>query len=253
VVIPSTDEKPIILTPPKPKAVAKEAPKSKPVAEAAAPAPKTYSLDHLIFDEKPVAPSAPPVVAPTPMPMPVAAPAVETSTESPKAMPVPVVTPPVVTAPSDEPMPLTKTAPPQPKQIMWTDRARDMAQKFGLTITTTQAESLSWQKDTLNGNAYHYTGDDVIDTANIALDEAQEKCKGTFDSQLGIPETYGTVTVQPIESKCVTGTDTHVSTWLLIQQDKDIVAWHIQTPRTQTTQAFALRDAMVAKLKGTMQ
>lgn len=137
----------------------------------------------------------------------------------------------------------------QAENKAWINWINELAVLFDLELGMQSNTTWLWKKNELSGSVFYVPGEDIIDAANIALDQAQESCKGTFDSQLGIPETYYDMTTQPLESKCTTKTSTLISTWLLIQKHKDIMVWQATTQPHGTPNAFKSREDMIKKLK----
>lgn len=223
-----------------------------------------------VIDNAPVQASE---IVPTPPVVAVAAPA-------PMPAPAPIVTAPVVTPPAPAqkvaelqwdkpvetkqvevkpvaPMKLDEPLVALPAKTNWVQQAQGLLRDANVRTQsfTPAGDTALWrdQSGMVTGHVTATKDRDVIDAAQNALDAAEKKCNGAFDSQMGIPENYGAenmrVQAQSMESKCANGGQVTVSSWLVTQQGDSAMTWEMQANRDQRNAAFTARDQMLAVVK----
>jgi hypothetical protein len=175
------------------------------------------------------------------------------------AMEIPPVVSETIAEASAEPeveapaLPLPVPVKPQPVTQSWAQQAMGLMARYGIIPETVQetADGLSWTSE--NGNlrstAKYVESSDIIDTSFDMLDKAEQSCDGEFSSQMGLPEGEGENATQSMESKCVKGDVISISTWLLQQKGKAVIAWIMEASRTQKDLAFNARDKLISAIK----
>lgn len=101
----------------------------------------------------------------------------------------------------------------------------------------------------LKGEVWRVPGNDLLNAALAQVDVNDEACHGAYSNQLGAPETVDGNAVQLMETKCVTGETTMISTWVLQQSNAGITAWRMTAPQGQQQLAFDARARILNALK----
>lgn len=236
---------PIVAAPVAPPVVAAPVVKETP---APMPEPKAPvapgNIQHLLFDDGRVSAVPSPAMEKAPS-IPVAPVATMPAPKVAPAMPMPITAP----MPKATPAPAT----PSRNTLSWSDAARDLLFKAGIGTNhfDVRGDRVLWsdQGNLFNGKILHLPQGDVIDAANNALTMAENECGGAFDSQMGIPENYGDVTAQPMESKCTKGGKVTLATWLVVQQDDAPIAIAMEGPTTTGKLGFDMREKLIHALK----
>lgn len=101
----------------------------------------------------------------------------------------------------------------------------------------------------MKAEVWRVPGNDLLNAALAQVDVNDEACNGAYSNQLGAPETVDGNAVQLMETKCVTGDTTMISTWLLQQSNSGITAWRMTAPQGQQQMAFDARARILNALK----
>ena len=149
----------------------------------------------------------------------------------------------------DIPMP-SGTATPGGPDVSWQYRTANILQNTGVMPQHMQqdGDTIHWSNglDSMHGTVRTVVSTDSLEVASNAIDAQEKNCRGTFASQMGLPDENGMI---QMESKCVIGNEVTVSTWLVTQKGNAATIWQMSSLRDARQWAFQARDKILSALK----